>query len=289
MKIIFICKILIVFSLLSISKNFDNYCYAQDTTISIKYDTILIPTTRIIKIIKLQTVPKFILHFSGGYNSGAMELTGQNGGFNRVNFILGRNFGARNGYGFNIIGKLPLNKKGLFWLDVITGFDRFQSNIFADNTEEGKIYYNSFNGGIGLEYNITPSHKVKYYFGANPLISLISGKAEIYDDNNNKTEVKIKNSLRLGYQAFMGIEYAIDKNFGFNISLNFTHANLLLKKSETPQLESNGVNPVITSILNDNPTSNNTEFAGWKQFAYFSIKAGFSVFLGVKERRYKLP
>ncbi len=262
---------------------------AQDTTITIKYDTVKIQKTRTITIVTVRTVPKFILHFSAGLNTGAMELTSHNGGFSRDDFATGKNYGARNGFGFNLTGKLPLNKKGSFWLDIITGFDRFQSDIFAKNTEEGKVYYNSINGGVGIEYNFTPTNKVKYFFGANPLVSLISGKAEIINPDNNRVEIKISNSLRIGYQAFLGLEYAFEKNFGVNLGLRFTHANLLMKKSETPTQDETVVPPVSTVGINDNSSSDLIEFAGWKQFAYFSANVGFSYFFGVKQLKYKVP
>lgn len=265
------------------------YIKAQDTSYTIKVDTIKIQKTKTITIVKVRTVPKFILHFNAGLNTGAMELTSHNGGFSRDNFLLGRNFGARNGFGFSLVGKLPLNKKGNFWLDIITGFDRFQSDIFAKNTEEGKVAYNSFNGGVGIEYNITPSHKVKYYFGANPLISIISGKAEITNPDNNRVDIKIKNSLRIGYQAFLGLEYAIEKNFGLNLGIKFTHANLLMKKSELPEFDETSVTPTTNVGLNDDASTDPIEFAGWKQFAYFNLNAGFSYFFGVKEMKYKVP
>ncbi len=265
------------------------YIKAQDTTITIKVDTVKIQKTKTITIVKVRTLPKFILHFNAGYNTGAMELSSHNGGFSREDFILGKSYSARNGYGFNLIGKLPLSKKGNFWLDIITGFDRFQSDIFAKNTEEGKVYYNSFNGGVGIEYNFTPTHKVKYLFGVNPLVSLISGKAEIINPDNNRVDIKIKNSLRIGYQAFIGFEYAFEKNFGVNLGFRFTHANLLLKKTEQPIQDENAVPPTSTVGLNDDAASEPVEFAGWKQFAYFTGSFGFSYFFGVKEVKYKLP
>lgn len=262
---------------------------AQDTTITIKYDTVKIQKTKIITIVTVMTVPKFILHVNGGLNTGAMELTSHNGGFSRDDFQSGRNYGARNGYGFNIIGKLPLTKKGSLWLDFITGFDRFQSDIFAKNTQEGQVSYNSFNGGVGLEYNFTPTHKVKYFLGANPLLSFISGKSQIINQDNNRVDIKIQSSMRLGYQAFFGLEYAIEKNFGINLGIRFTHANLLLKKSETPTQDETVVPPVSIVGLNDDASFEPVEFAGWKQFAYFSANIGFSYFFGVKLVKYKLP
>jgi hypothetical protein len=263
--------------------------FSQDYEIRVKVDTIKIPKTRTLTIVTTWTVPSFILHFNGSVNIGAMELTSHNGGFSRVDFLLGKNYSARVGYGGNLIGKIPLEKKGRFWLDIILGFDRFQSDLVARNTEQGQVYYNSFNGGAGVEYNFTASHKVKYYFGVNPLLSVISGKSQLINPDNNRIDIKIKSSVRLGYQAFIGLEYAFDKNFGMNIGMRFTHANLLLKKSETPVEDLNADNPSSTIPLNDNPTTEPTQFAGWKQFAYYSANIGFSYFFGVKERRYKLP
>ena len=190
-----------------------------------------------------------------------------------------------------MIGKLPLGKKVNFLFDIIAGFDRFQSDIFAKNTEEGKVYYNSFNGGLGLEYNFTPTHKVKYYIGANPLISFISGKSELINPDNNRVDIKIKSNVRIGYQAFLGLEYAFEKNFGVNLGIRFTHANLLLKKSEEPVEDLTTSTPTSTIGLNDDAVleDNPIQFAGWKQFAYFSASVGISYFFGVKELRYKLP
>ena len=279
----------ILISLFTITVLFSAGTNAQDTTITIKYDTVKVQKTRKITIVTVRTLPKFILHFSGGLNTGAMELTSHNGGFSRDDFAIGKNFGARNGFGFNLTGKLPLNKQGNFWLDIITGFDRFQSDIFAKNTEEGKVYYNSINGGVGIEYNFTPTHKVKYFLGVNPLVSLISGKAEIINPDNNRVDIKIKNSLRIGYQVFIGLEYAFKKNFGVNLGLRFTHANLLLKKTEVPTQDETSVPPTSTVTLNDDASFEPIEFAGWKQFAYFSANVGFSYFFGVKEVKYRLP
>jgi len=261
--------------------------FSQKEEITIKYDTIIVPKTRILRIVKLRTLPRFILHLSGSYNSGAMELTGHNGGFNKDDFFSGKSFGARHGYGINLTGKLPLEKKGIYWLDFIAGFDHFQSDLIADNTEEGRVYYNSVNFGVGAEYNFTPAHKVKYFLGAVPLFSIISGEASsLPNQENNRVDVNIRSSVRLGYSVFIGLEYAFAPRFGFNMGLKFTHANLLLKNSEEPEQETEATSSMT---LNDDSPDTEIQFAAWKQFAYFSANAGFSYFFGVKERRYKRP
>jgi len=70
------------------------------------------------------------------------------------------------------------------------------------------------------------------------------------------------------------------------MGLRFTHANLLLKQTQTPTDNS--------TILNDSPTgdnsgNNHTLYSGWKQFAYASAYFGLSYYFGVKETKYKLP
>jgi opacity protein-like surface antigen len=251
----------------------------------IKVDTITVKKTRTIRLISVYNVPKFILQFNASYNAGSLELTGHNGGFSRADFDNGRTFGARNGFGFELTGKLRLNKKGQFWLDALGSFNRFQSNLIAKNTEEGKVYYNVFSGGLGAEYNFTPRHKVKYFFGLSTLFSIVNGKANLVDNTTDPTtnyDVKIKSSFRIGYTAYIGLEYEFQKNFGLNAGLRFTHVNLLLKKSTMPAV-------MTERELNDGSIDPPVLYSGWKQFAYSSVFAGFSYYFGVKKTRYKLP
>ena len=254
-----------------------NNTFAQE----IRVDTIKVNKTRIIRIVRLWTVPKFILQLSGNYNSGALELSEHNGGFSRSDFQLGKSYCARNGYGISLIGKIPLHKKGRFWLDVISSFNRFQSNLIATNTEQGKVAYNVFSGGVGLDYNFTPTHRVKYFLGVNTLFSAISGKAELVTpDSTTRYNVKINSGFRIGYSVFVGFEYAFDKNVGMNLGIKFTHANLLLKKT--------------SALIDSSQTGLNDDgimqiYSGWKQFAYASVFGGFSYYFGVREKRYKLP
>jgi opacity protein-like surface antigen len=255
----------------------------------IKYDTVRVKKSRIIKIATTRTLPRFILQVTGGLNVGALELTSHNGGFNREDYNTGKNFSTRNGYGFNIIGKIPLSKKGTFWLDIISGFDRFQSDLMADNTEEGKVSYNSINFGLGIEYNFTSTHKVKYYIGVNPLFSFISGDAQLSNPDNNRVDVNITSSFRMGYQAFLGLDYALSRNVGINCGIRFTHANLLLKDTQIPVEDPNEVTPTSSVPLNDDSTVEPVQFGGWKQFAYFTGNVGISFFFGTKERKYKIP
>lgn len=256
--------------------------YSQKKIDEIIVDTIIINKTKTIKIAKTWTPPRFIFQINGSYNSGALELTGHNGGFSRSDFITGKNFGARNGYGVNLIGKIALHKKANFWLDVVTGFIRFQSDLITKNEEEGKVSYNIFSGGIGAEYNFTPAHKVKYFLGFNPLVSFIMGKATLNNPDTTTTDLTINLAVRLGYSVFMGLDYAASDDVGLHFGLKFTHANLFLKKSTTSS-------DSTKTDLNDQSVGGNYLYSGWKQFAYATIYGGISFYIGIKERKYKLP
>jgi opacity protein-like surface antigen len=254
----------------------------------IKVDTITVKKSKTIRILKMNTIPKFILGISGYYNSGNLELSANNGGFSRNDFKVGKKYGARNGMGISLIGKLPLDKKGRFWLDGISSYNYFLSNLIANNTEEGDIRYHVFSGGIGAEYNFTPANKVKYFIGVNSLFSFISGNAKIIEPDpadtniNINYNVKINSNFRIGYSAFIGLEYAFDRNVGINAGLKFTHANLLLKKTTSST-------SIYETELNDQSVVPSQLYSGWKQFAFSSVFAGFSYYFGVKERKYKLP
>jgi hypothetical protein len=260
--------------------------YPQDTTIQqIKVDTIINTITRTVTIVTVWTVPKFILQFNASFLSGSMDLSGHNGGFSVGDFNAGKSFCARNGFGFNLSGKLPLHKKGNIWLDGTAYYNRFVSNLIANNTTEGKVSYNVFGGGLGIDYNFTPAHKVKYFVGANVLFSVINGSALLYyyDVPDTIHNVTIKSSFRIGYSFFVGLEYAINKDFGINAGLKYSHLNLLLK-SHTP------VTTYSETTLNDYPIGEKETqlYTGWKQFSYSSVFFGFSYYFKVKQYRYKL-
>jgi hypothetical protein len=266
---------LIIFSLL-----FTVYSQSQEIIV----DTIITKSTRKLVLVTVHTVPKFILQIDGNLNYGALELSAHNGGFLNLDFMSGKNFGARNGLGGNLTFKIPLSKKGKFWFDVTAGYNRFQSDLFTDNTFYGKAGYNQFFGGLGAEYNFTPSHRVKYYTGVSTLFSIIDGKAQLANaDSINRTyyDVKINPGFRIGYSIFMGMNISLSKDIGLNLGMKFSHANLLLKETIEPK------SPYETE-LNDDATDPRKLYSGWKQFAYITMHTGISYYFGVKERRYKL-
>ncbi len=222
--------------------------------------------------------PFLTLQINGYYNTGLMDLAANdNTYFSKQDFVEGRNFGTRYGYGGSITGKIALQKSGYLRLTVSALYNRFQSNFVISKSPEGKVAYNVFSGSIGLENNFTPDRKFKYYIGFEIISSLISGDAVLSTDSTD-FNLKIKNNFRLGAAASFGFEYAFTNSFGVNLGMKFTHANLLLKESK----ESANLSE---TYLNDNKVNVKIPYAGWKQFFFTSFYTGFNFYFGMKNKK----
>src|SRR5690242_1036625 len=79
-------------------------------------------------MIKRGTAPRVTLQLNFNYNIGLMDLaSNDNTRFSKDDFINGRDFGTRYGYGVTLTGKIALHKEGNVRLNVTGGFNRFQS------------------------------------------------------------------------------------------------------------------------------------------------------------------
>jgi hypothetical protein len=222
--------------------------------------------------------PFFTLQINGYYNMGLMDLAANdNTNFSKTDFVEGRNFGTRYGYGGSITGKLALQKAGYLRLTVSALYNGFQSNFVISKSPEGKVSYNVFSGAIGLENNFTPDRKFKYYIGFEIISSFISGDAVLTTDSTD-FNLTIKNSFRLGAAANFGFEYAFSNSFGLNLGMKFTHANLLLKDSK----ESADPHEIY---LNDDKVKVDYPYAGWKQFFFASFYTGVNFYFGMKNKK----
>jgi hypothetical protein len=222
--------------------------------------------------------PIVTLQLSGFYDIGLAELAANdNTSFSKANFVKGRDFGTRYGWGVGLTGKISLNKEGYVRLLVSAIFNEFQSSFIVGESPGGKVAYNVFSGGLGIENNFTPDRKLKYYAGFEIVPSLINGSANLKTDTAD-FDLTIKNAFRLGLSAHIGFEYAFTNNFGMNFGMKFTHANLLLKESKTSS------DPAKT-YLNDASTNSNILYAGSKQFFYTSFFTGFNFYFGAKNKR----
>jgi hypothetical protein len=230
----------------------------------------------------IRTAPKLTLEFSGYYSYGIFELSANdNGDFAADEFIKGQNFGVRHGIGGNFVVKIPLHEKGNLRLNISGLYSRFSSKfnkITVSQKEAGYVNYNVFSGGIGIENNFTPSHKIKTLAGISLIGSVITGNAYL-PSSENTINAKIKPAFRLGLSVFSGLEYLLYNNLGLNCGYRFTHANLWLKKSET----SDNPNEIY---LNDKRVLPRIPYSGWKQFAFGSFYAGFNIYFGISEKTY---
>jgi len=231
---------------------------------------------------KIRSVPKFTLMVNGGINLGLAELSSNYSDiFDARQFLEGQNFGVKTGFGFQVVGKIPLHKKGNVRLNLSGGFNRFQSNMFISSSF-GNVSYNVMSFGAGLENSFAPTLKLKPYVAGEIQANLISGKANIIDPVNNTTRnVKIKNTFRIGYVIYSGFEYMLSNQWGFNFGLKLSNVNQVLKKSV---LEND---PDVVSIRDKKVDGDPIEFAGFKNFIYTTFFIGANFYFGIHDILYK--
>ena len=222
--------------------------------------------------------PVFTLQLSWLYDIGLTDLaSNDNASFQKTDFINGRDYGTRYGWGIILKGKISLHKEGNVRLLVSSAFNKFQSYFIVGDSPDGRVSYNVFSWGLGIENNFTPDRKFKYYVGFEIVPSLINGTAELNTDTA-VFNLKIKNAFRLGLSANFGFEYAFSNYVGMNLGMKFTHVNVLLKESRASN------NPNET-YLNDDKTNLNIPYAGWKQFFYTSFYTGLNFYFGARNKR----
>jgi len=228
----------------------------------------------------IRNAPALTLQFSGGYNYGVYELSGNdNGDFSPVELRDGRNFGVRHGVGGELTVKIPLHERGNIRLNVSGLFNYFSSSFNKLNREFGQSVYATYrviSGEVGIENNFTPNYRVKTLVGGGFVASIISGKARV-DDRG--PDLRIKPAFRLGLAVYSGLEYMLSNRIGLNFGFKFTHANLWLKKSKQSD------NPEEI-YLNDARTGGSIPYSGFKQFAWGSFYGGVNVYFGIKEKSY---
>ncbi len=259
----------------------DSYNYdtvKTDDTSSVK-TPVQVDKTEIQKIMNskktyaVKSAPTFVLSLAGQINIGNSELSLND---NPAQFIQGQNFGVQNGWGLFAAGKIPLDKeKGNFRFLIHGAFNHF-NNSFTQSTatDFGSVQYNILSFGVGIENNFTPKFMVKPFVGAAVLGSLVSGKSS-YTSAGVSNDVTIRNSFRLGFTLYAGIEYALSDWVGLNLGVRFTNINTWLKKSSLDS-DPNNIS------LRDAFTSPHIPYGGWKNFAFTSFNLGTSIYFGVK-------
>lgn len=239
---------------------------------------LFVASQRIQQMVVPGKAPRFTLQVSAFYNNGLMDLAANdNTSFSKSDFVNGGNFGTRYGYGFMLAGKISLHKRGNARLIVAAYYNRLQSDFVITASPEGKVGYNAFSGGLGIENCFTPDRKFKPYIGAEIVATLINGSATLATDSAD-FNLNIKNAFRLGFNMTFGFEYAFTNNFGVNLGMKFSHLNILLKDSKESGDPAN-VN------LNDKFIEPRIPYSGWKQFFYSSFYTGFNFYFEMKNKK----
>lgn len=234
---------------------------------------------------RIQSPPFFTLQLSAGFNIGMSELSSNYENiFDSTQFSQGLNFGVKNGFGFMAIGKIPLHKKGNIRLNVSAGFNRFESNFLERESPYGSVSYNVYTFGAGLENSFNPSFRLKPYIAGEMQANIIHGTANINDAAANTTRVvTFKNSFRIGFNVYGGLEYMFTKKFGMNFGLKFTNSNQILKQTEL----SDDPNVVPLRDKKEKTDAEKIEFGGFKNFIFTSIYFGVNFYFGVTDIIYR--
>lgn len=268
--------ILILFIVTSVT-----FSQGEDSTHYNPKDTFYtsIAPSNIINSIRTGVAPIATIQLSFNYNIGHLDMAGsENTLFRKDEFVSGANFGTRYGFGVMLTGKIKLHKAGNVRLNVSTGYNRFLSNFVIEESPEGKVSYNVFSFGLGIENNFNPARKFKPFAGIELQANMISGNAVLATDSTD-FDVKIKNSVRFGLSLTLGFEYAVNDKFGFNLGYRLTHANILGKKSQV----STSINE--TYLNDDIVNGESIPYSGWKQFMFSSFYAGVNFYIGLKNKK----
>ncbi len=230
----------------------------------------------------IRNAPSLTVQFGVDYDYGVYELSANdNGDLNQEQFITGKNFGVRHGFGANIMAKYPLHKAGNLRFTSTLMYNRFTSKfnkLFVDQKEQDFVKYDVYSLSFGIEDNFNPGLKLRAFAGIGILGSIISGNAQITDEIGTN-EYSINPAFRLGMNIYSGFEFLLSKNLGVSFGLKFTHANLWLKQSNISD------NPNELE-LNDQKVSNGQLYSGYRQFAWGSFGIGINYYLGVHEKEY---
>ena len=239
-----------------------------------------IATNKVMNMLIQGKAPVVTLQLSFNYNIGHLDLAAnENTFFRKDDFIAGENFGTRYGFGAMLTGKIALHKEGNVRLNVTAGYNRLLSNFLITESPEGKVAYNVFSAGIGIENNFTPQKRFKPYVGFELVSSFISGNA-VFTTDSTDFNLGIKSSLRLGIMLNFGIEYAFNDKVGMNLGYKLTYSNIIGKENKKPTSANE-------TYLNDDKITG-TEiypYSGWKQFLYSSFYAGVNFYFGMKNKK----
>ena len=202
--------------------------------------------------------------------------------FDSADFSGGKNFGVKNGYGFMVIGKIPLHKAGNVRLNISGNYNRFASDFLASSSPYGKVSYNVFAFGVGIENSFNPTFRLKPYIAGEFQANVISGNATMNNSGTGETrEVKITNSFRIGYMVYGGLEYMFNNSVGMNFGVKLTNSNQILKQTKESS------NPDEVPLRDKKDDSGTIEFGGFKNFIFTSFYLGMNFYFGVKDKVYK--
>jgi hypothetical protein len=245
--------------------------------------------TELKRYMVIRSTPRYTLQINLHYNQSVLELSGTYNDDVRSKYIItGETFGADKGFGGSVLSKIALDERGAFRFTQELCYNRILSYTFGNKAtlaDQGRANYNAITGALGIEYNFTPGHTFKIYAGGEFNASIINGDADIWIENPGQGyehvgDYKIKNTFRMGLGIAFGSEYLIDDKLGLNVGVKLVNLNMFLKNAS-------GSNDDKEFQLRDDDNAG-LNFAGNKNFSFYTIMAGVNFYFGIGEKRYKI-
>jgi hypothetical protein len=239
--------------------------------------------------LKAQTfaVPKWNIHFHGGYTMTLPDLKGTfptdlESGKNPTPYFVNNGFNA----GADI--KYYIDKKSTFGLILSLTYTGLSSgDIGVSNLDSNSILgigsgtwrsnMNIFTIGVGAEYDFAPKRPANPFVNAQFTTNIIGGNTK-FDKNGGFVESysrDMSSAVRFGAMFAAGVDVKLSQNVGVVIGGRYAFANLFGKDSTADTQTSYGLNDKETTTMKS------------RKMAYLQFFAGVSLYFGMPKRPLK--
>jgi opacity protein-like surface antigen len=230
--------------------------------------------------IKSQTypVPKFNIHFHGGYTMGLPDLKGDF----PADLKSGKNptpFFTKAGFNFGADAKYYVDKKSTLGIMLSLTYTMLTSGDIgvsdsAYGTGTFRANMNLFTIGVGAEYDFAPKRPANPFVNAQFTTNIIGGKTKFDQTSGSVASYSsdMTSAVRFGAQFGAGVDVKLSKTVGVVIGGRYAFANLFGKDSTSNTSTSYGLNDKETTTMKA------------RKIAYLQFYAGMSFYFGLPKK-----
>lgn len=235
--------------------------------------------------LKAQTfpVPKWNIHFHGGYTTTLPDLKGDFPGDLTAKKDPTPYF-INSGFNFGTDVKYYLDKKSTFGVmltltySMLSSGDKGTTSLDTNSLlgiGEGtwRSDMNIFTIGVGAEYDFAPKRPANPFVNVQFTTNIIGGKTK-FDRSAGNIESYSKDltsAVRFGAQFGAGVDVKLSKSIGIVLGGRYAFANLFGKDSTSSSSTTYGLNDKETTVEKS------------KKMAYLQFFAGVSFYFGMKK------